>query len=402
MGISRDQSSKWQKIASIPEDKFEGYLGSQKELTTAGALRLAVNVNDGTGIRWTDETWNPWYGCVKISPGCKNCYMYRDREQRYGVDDPSVVTCALELTFNEPIKWKEPRKVFTCSWSDFFIAEADDWRDEAWDIIRQTPHLTYQILTKRPEDISSRLPSNWGSGWENVWLGVSVENTEYLHRVEVLKDIPAVIKFVSYEPALGYVDFTPYASAIDWLISGGESGNKKGYIPRPAELDWFRQVRDDCIRSGIAYFHKQHGGISKIDGEYGGLEIDGKTWNEFPDNGQLDVQTEPSNGTEDERSELDRTPLVRQVTQWNNFTSKVSQAYTSINDLIDNFGLESVSEVLREEDMTSDIPEIRRFWSEIEEVLTSLEYPNGTPATKPKRKSTAALSNDPKQLLIDI
>ena len=234
-------------------------------------------------------------------------------------------------------------------------------------------------------------------------MGVSVENTDYLHRVEVLKDIPAVIKFVSYEPALEYVDFTPYASDIDWLISGGESGNKEGvYVPRPAELDWFRRVRADCIRSGIACFHKQHGGISKIDGEYGGFELDGKAWNEFPDNGQLDAQIEPSNGSVDELSELDRTPLVRQVTQWNNFTSKVSQAYTSINDLIDNFGVESVSEVLREEDMTSDIPEIRRFWSEIEEVLTSLEYPNGTPATKPKRKSTAALSDDPKQLLIDL
>ena len=128
-GITKTQSSKWQKIASIPEEEFEVYLSSQKELTTTGALRLAVNVNDGTGIRWTDETWNPWYGCVKISPGCKNCYMYRDRE-RYR-DDPSVVTCAQELTFNSPIKWKEPRKVFTCSWSDFFIVEADDWADSS-------------------------------------------------------------------------------------------------------------------------------------------------------------------------------------------------------------------------------------------------------------------------------
>jgi hypothetical protein len=99
------------------------------------------------------------------------------------------------------------------------------------------------------------------------------------------------------------VDFTPYASDIDWLISGGESGNKEGvYVPRPAELDWFRRVRADCIRSGIACFHKQHGGISKIDGEYGGFELDGKAWNEFPDNGQLDVQIEPSNGTVDELS----------------------------------------------------------------------------------------------------
>ena len=134
-------------------------------------------------------------------------------------------------------------------------------------------------------------------------MGISVENTDYLHRVEVLKDIPAVIKFVSYEPALEYVDFTPYASDIDWLISGGESGNKEGvYVPRPAELDWFRRVRADYIRSGIACFHKQHGGISKIDGEYGGFELDGKAWNEFPDNGQLDVQIEPSNGTVDELS----------------------------------------------------------------------------------------------------
>src|SRR3990172_778380 len=123
-----------------------------------------------TGISWTDATYNPWYGCLKVSPGCKQCYMYRDME-RYG-KDPKVVTRAKPATFNSPLKWTEPQRVFTCSWSDYFIEQADEWRDEAWDIIRRTPHLTYQILTKRPENIFDRLPADWGNGWPNVFLSV--------------------------------------------------------------------------------------------------------------------------------------------------------------------------------------------------------------------------------------
>lgn len=228
-------------------------------------------------IGWTNDTWNCWQGCHKISAGCKNCYMYRDKV-RYG-QKPNVVTRSKPATFNAPLTKLKGPLVFVCSWSDFFIRDADPWRDEAWDIIRKTPHLTYQILTKRPSDIKYCLPDDWGDkGYPNVWLGVSVENTDSLWRVIPLEDIPAKIKFVSYEPALEYVDFTTFSPTIDWVISGGESGPNC----RPAKLDWFRQVRDDCIKSNIPYFHKQHGGTKKINGVWGGNSLYGEIWNEIP------------------------------------------------------------------------------------------------------------------------
>lgn len=235
-------------------------------------------MGERTGIQWTDATWNPWMGCLKVSPGCKQCYMYRDME-RYG-RDPRVVTRS-KTTFNNPLKWHskpEGTRIFTCSWSDWFIDQADEWRDEAWDVIRQTPQFVYQILTKRPENIRDRLPADWGMGWPNVWLGVSVESSQYTHRLWTLAEIPATVRFVSYEPALAAVDFQPALSGYHWLISGGESG----YSPRPASLDWFRQARDDCQKWNVAYFHKQHGGSRKIDDTWGGRVLDGRTWDEFP------------------------------------------------------------------------------------------------------------------------
>ncbi len=232
-----------------------------------------------TGISWTDATYNPWYGCLKVSPGCKQCYMYRDME-RYG-RNPMVVTKAKPFTFNAPLKWTEPQRVFTCSWSDFFIEQADGWRDEAWDIIRRTPHLTFQILTKRPENIAYRLPKDWGEGWPNVWIGVSIESPKYLWRTRQLAEIPAIIRFISYEPALEEVDFAPVfiTGKYQWLISGGESG----YNPRPANIDWFRAARRDCQDYRVAYFLKQLGGSRKIDGDWGGRLLDGIEWNQFPE-----------------------------------------------------------------------------------------------------------------------
>jgi protein gp37 len=204
--------------------------------------------------------------------------MYRDQE-RYG-RDPKDVHRSAPATFNSPLKWKEPKRVFTCSWSDFFIEHADPWRDDAWWIIKNTPHLTYQILTKRPENIIGRLPGDWylPNGYPNVWLGVSVENMDYLWRTSLLMAVPASVHFVSYEPALGPVDFNAANPGIDWIISGGESGNK----PRPADPAWFRQVRDFCSENEIAYFHKQNGGSHKIDRAWGGRELDGRIHHAFP------------------------------------------------------------------------------------------------------------------------
>lgn len=231
-----------------------------------------------SAIEWTDSTWNPWYGCLKVSPGCAKCYMYRDQE-RYG-RDPRAVTRAKDATFYAPLKWREPVKIFTCSWSDFFIEEADEWREEAWNVIRNTPHHTYQILTKRPERIADTLPADWGEGYPNVWLGVSVENQDYIHRVDTLVRTRAKVRFVSYEPALGPIYFHHIAGIynVNWLISGGESGPKY----RKANPEWFRIAKRQCDVHKIAYFHKQNGGARKIDGAWGGRELDGQIYHEFP------------------------------------------------------------------------------------------------------------------------
>lgn len=225
-------------------------------------------------IEWTNDTWNPWQGCRKVSTGCKNCYMYREKK-RYGQDGNNIHRSS-DDTFYAPLKKLNGPLVFVCSWSDFFIEEADPWRDEAWDIIRQTPHLIYQILTKRPERIMQHLPADWGNGWPNVWLGVSVENDDYTHRMDVLRDIPAALRFVSCEPLLGPI--TLNLSGFDWVITGGESGPGC----RPADANWFIHIRDQCDFVGVRYFHKQNGGTHKMDGHYGGRELNGEIYDEIP------------------------------------------------------------------------------------------------------------------------
>jgi protein gp37 len=201
-------------------------------------------------IGWTDGTWNPWYGCIKISPGCKFCYMYREL-LRYG-RDPFTVQRS-KTTFHGPLKWKEPRLVFTCSWSDFFIEAADQWRPEAWEVVRDTPH-TYQILTKRPALIPDRLPPFWDKIKHRVWLGVSVETDEYLWRVDELRKVPADVRFVSLEPLLGAMP-PMNLNGIAWGIVGGESGSD-----RPAEVEWITNIVDQFRAAKLPIFVKQDSG----------------------------------------------------------------------------------------------------------------------------------------------
>ena len=230
-----------------------------------------------SAIEWTNHTWNPWRGCHKISLGCKNCYMFR--EQRRWGHKPDEVVRAKSTTFRSPLNWPGPAYVFTCSWSDFFIKEADEWRGEAWDIIRATPHLTYQILTKRAENVADRLPSDWGNGWDNVWLIATAENQECLEERAGLLDIPAVLHGLSLEPLLGPVNLDPWFlegqtvcwgpgdndwdydvgvrdNAPGWIIIGGESDYEN---PRPMELDWARNIIEQCREAGVACFVKQLG-----------------------------------------------------------------------------------------------------------------------------------------------
>lgn len=260
-----------------------------------------------SNIEWTDFTWNPWHGCKKVSDGCKNCYMFRDKK-RYG-QDPTQVVRASDKTFYAPLKLKEPQRVFTCSWSDFFIEEADAWRDEAFAIMALTPHIQYQILTKRPERMleyfdATRHEDVWREFqkltdnrsarfcWPlpNVHLGVSVEDQKTAdERIPHLLKTPAAARFLSVEPLLGPVNaqrvstfrwrgaeqvnaltgnledcfggFVDNTDKIDWVIVGGESGPNA----RPLHPDWVRSIRDQCVAAGVAFFFKQWGEFSYFD-----------------------------------------------------------------------------------------------------------------------------------------
>ena len=225
-------------------------------------------------IEWTDSTWNPWHGCIKVSPGCKNCYMYRGKE-RWGKNPRNVVRS--RTTFDDPLRWTTPRRIFTCSWSDWFIEDADPWREEAWQVVRQSPHHTFQILTKRPERILGALPQDWGTGWPNVWVGVSIETQQFIHRKETLQSIPSSLRFISAEPLLGPIEFGEL-KGIHWVITGGESGPKA----RPMDPAWARSIRKQCAASKVTFFHKQNGGTRIVDGAWGGRTLDSRTWDSIP------------------------------------------------------------------------------------------------------------------------
>lgn len=202
-------------------------------------------------------------GCSKVSSGCVNCYMFRDAE-RYG-RDPNQVQRVSDKTFYQALKWKDPRMIFCNSWSDYFHSEADEWRDDAWGVIKQTQQHHWQVLTKRIERVKYHLPLDWDNGYPNVWLGVSVENQFCLDRVEELARIPAWTRFISFEPLLGSIDLSSLAdqgvmSQIHWAIVGAESGNETGkYLYRPCEIQWMEDLVDQLQKLGIKVFVKQLG-----------------------------------------------------------------------------------------------------------------------------------------------
>lgn len=252
-----------------------------------------------SGIEWTDATWNPWYGCHKVSPGCAHCYAEREMT-RYGRDFNTVTRS--KTKFTEPLSWDTPRVCFTCSWSDWFHEAADAWRPEAWDVVNRARHILFLILTKRPERIREHLPASWGpDGWPNVWLGTSVENQRHAERAARLLKVPAAVHFISAEPLLGPVDLTrifvnakprregelirinqvkevnalagtyttdmnieyriggaagEHPRRIKWVIAGGESGPDY----RAMDIAWARALRDQCAAHDAAFFLKQLGG----------------------------------------------------------------------------------------------------------------------------------------------
>lgn len=210
-----------------------------------------------SGIEWTDATYNPWVGCHKVSPACAHCYAEREMT-RYG-QDFNTVRRTKDATFYAPLRWKEPRKIFTCSWSDFFIEEADDWRPDAWSVIMNTPQHTYQILTKRIARVAEEMGVLWGTPKlsdsvlpKNVWLGASVETTRQYHRIDHLRQVPARIRFLSMEPLLAETRNTNL-EGIHWVIVGTESGPQARFT----DLNWIRRIRDKCKAEGVAFFVKQ-------------------------------------------------------------------------------------------------------------------------------------------------
>jgi protein gp37 len=210
---------------------------------------MAIEKSD---IEWTDYTWNPFQGCHKVSEGCKVCYMFRDKE-RYG-QNPNVVVRSSKATFNKPLSIKEPSLIFTCSWSDFFIEEADRWRDECWDIIKKTPQHTYQILTKRPERILFHTPL---TKLDNVWIGTSIESNKHYDRVKHLIPLKCT-RFISFEPLLERIEWRYNYGEVDWIIIGAESGYETGkYKFRDCNIEWIIDLANKASKDNVKVFVKQ-------------------------------------------------------------------------------------------------------------------------------------------------
>jgi protein gp37 len=189
-------------------------------------------------------------------------------------------------TWNDPIRWQKQAErdglcdlVFTCSLSDFFIQQADEWRPEIWSIIRRTPNMIYQILTKRPELIAKRLPPDWGSGYRNVWLGTSIGMKKHLRALDALRDVPAYVRFISAEPLLENLmpEFDQSLTGYSWCIIGGESGNNTKNF-RPMDHQWVREMFAACKRRKVARFFKQSAAVRTEMG----VELDGRLVREYP------------------------------------------------------------------------------------------------------------------------
>jgi len=237
-----------------------------------------------TEIEWTERVWNPSIGCSKISAGCKFCYAERfaKRLQAMGVKDynEGFKFKILPHRLQDPCKVKKPTKFFVNSMSDLFYEEMPfEYLDKVFDVIKRTPQHVYQILTKREQMMfryfkDREIP-------ENVWLGVSVENKKVVHRIDVLKAIPASVRFISFEPLLdsvGQIDLT----GIQWAIVGGESGTKA----RPMEKEWVQEIYEQCRKYKTAFFFKQWGTYGE-DGKKRSKKSNGrlfmqKEWNEYP------------------------------------------------------------------------------------------------------------------------
>jgi protein gp37 len=239
-------------------------------------------VSDNSKIEWTDATWNPVRGCVKISPGCAHCYAATFAERFRGVPghpyeqgfDFRVVPEKLA----EPLRWTKPKMIFVNSMSDLFLDSVPDEYVVAVAKVMHAAHWhTFQVLTKRSERLRDMLhgPLEFAANDPHIWWGVSVENRRHgLPRLEHLRSAPAAMRFLSVEPLLediGEINL----GGIHWVIVGGESGHGA----RPMEVSWVKRIRNLCRRAKVPFFFKQWGGVRK---SKTGRKLDGRTYDELP------------------------------------------------------------------------------------------------------------------------
>jgi protein gp37 len=243
-----------------------------------------------TSIEWTDKTWNPVAGCAVLTAGCTNCYAMRmaARLEAMGVTKYEGLTRTSggrkvwtgKITLDPasllaPTLWRKPRMVFVNSMSDLFHERVPvEFIADVWKVMEATPRHTYQILTKRPERMAEVLKSEVFRVLPNVWLGTSVEDDRVLPRIDHLREVPAVVRFVSFEPLLGSVASADMTN-IHWAIIGGESGPKA----RPMQPRWVDEIEVVCRRAAAAFFFKQWGGRNK---KAAGRILNGKIYDEMP------------------------------------------------------------------------------------------------------------------------
>jgi protein gp37 len=236
-----------------------------------------------SSIEWTQATWNPVTGCTKVSPGCAHCYAETFAERFRGVPGhPYEGGFDLQPRperLQQPLEWRQPRLIFVNSMSDLFHAGIPVWFIRAvFDVMRKADWHTFQILTKRSSrmlELAAHL--RWP---DNVWMGVSVENQRWAHRIDDLRKIPAKVRFLSCEPLLGPLRLD--LRCIHWVIVGGESGQRA----RLMKAEWVRDIRGQCREARVPFFFKQWGAHSEAGARVGkkvaGRLLDGKTWNDLP------------------------------------------------------------------------------------------------------------------------
>jgi protein gp37 len=241
-------------------------------------------------IEWTDATWNPVSGCTIISPGCTNCYAmrmaarldamghagYRGTTRKSGRRHVWTGKVVLnERVVHAPISWRKPRMIFVNSMSDLFQDNVPvDFIRRVWETMSDAHWHVFQILTKRPDNMARILASEDFPVLENVWLGTSVESRDYVFRVDHLRQTPAAVRFISFEPLLKSVGRVRLDD-IDWAIVGGESGPGA----RPMDVEWIDEIKSACDEYETAFFFKQWGGVNK---KKSGREYQGQTWDEMP------------------------------------------------------------------------------------------------------------------------